>query len=105
MNTSGGDAPAETLAEMISVSPGILDWFKTETGVVGLLTVEETSELARWVGIFLRSYEPPRAAWGIAAITRHFRTSEPDVEHLEELFEVINEAAGEMLGLAAIRVE
>jgi hypothetical protein len=100
-----GEEPAEILGGMLSVSPGVEDWFAAEVGLVGVLTIEETSELARLAGRFRRSYKPPHRAKGLAALTRHFRTSEPAVEHLDELFEVIDESAAEMLGLAVIRVE
>ena len=40
-----------------------------------------------------------------AAIGHHFRTSEPAIERLDELLEVVDEAAAEMMGIAAIRVE
>jgi hypothetical protein len=100
-----GEDPSETLAELISAHKGIEDWFEAPSGLVGLLTVEETSELARTIGVFRRKFRAPKPPSGIAALTRHFRTSEPAVEHLDELFDVVEEAAAEMLGLAAIRVE
>lgn len=99
-----GEEPAGVLAELISASPGVEEWFAYDSGVVGLLTIEENSQLARALELFRREYRPPDRPRGIAALTRHFLTSEPAVEHLDDLIEVVHESAGEMLGLAAIRV-
>jgi hypothetical protein len=100
-----GEDAADVLAEMISAHQGVEEWFATGGGLVGLLTVEQTSELARSMAAFRKGYRPPRRARGFAGLTRHFRTSEPAIEHLEELFAVVDEAAAEMHGLGVIRVE
>ena len=99
-----GEDPSEILGAMISAAPGVEEWFASEYGLVGLLTVEETCGLAQCAGRFRKKFSPPRRAGGLTALTRHFRTSGPAIEQLEELFEVVNEAAAEMLGFAAIRV-
>ena len=99
-----GEAVADVLGSLVSGGPGIEPWFGSEFGLVGLLNVEETSELARALGKFRKGFSPPRRPKGLAALSRHFRTSGPAIEHLEELFEVIDDCAAEMLGLAAVRV-
>jgi hypothetical protein len=100
-----GEDPAETLAGLITAQPGVEDWFRSDYGLVGILSADETSDLARVLGRFRRDYVPPPRPRGLAAIGRHFKTAEPAIEHLDELFAVVEEAAAEMLGLAGIRVD
>jgi hypothetical protein len=100
-----GEDAADVLAELISAQQGVEEWFATGGGLVGLLTVEQTSELARSMAAFRKGYRPAKRARGLAGLTRRFRTSEPAIEHLEELFGVVDEAAAEMRGLGVIRVE
>jgi hypothetical protein len=98
-----GEEPGEMLAELITVAPNVEEWFKVEQGLVGILPPGDTEDLAIAFLRFRTKYKPPPPPRGLAAITRHFATSEPAVEHIQDLMDIIDAAAASHLGLAAFR--
>jgi hypothetical protein len=98
-----GEEAGETLGELISAGKNVEEWFQSDTGLIGILTEEETQSLASAFAYFRKTYRPPDQPRGLAAITRRFSAADPAKEHLSDLMEVIDEAAARGAGLAVLR--
>lgn len=100
-----GDEAAEMLGDLVSAVPNIADWFRVEVGLVGLLTQAQTQALSAAFAAFRRRYRPPEPPRGLAAWTRRFASTDPAREMLDDLMNLVDEAAACSRGIAALREE
>jgi hypothetical protein len=100
-----GEAVAETLGVLISAAPNVQDWFAADGGPAGLLSEEQTRELAAAFAAFRRHYRPPEPPRGLSALARRFTATEPAHELLDDLMRLVEEAAARRQGIAILREE
>lgn len=97
-----GEEPGDFLAELISAGPGIEDWFRSPTGLVGLLSTPTTEELTHQLAGF-KQQEQTRLSRGISALTRRLSTAEAAKDPLQSLIRLVERAATHGNGIAAFK--
>jgi hypothetical protein len=101
--TGTGEDAADLLGSLVSVEPGVEDWWRTEVGLAGLLTAEQTKEIASGLPALARK-EPQRPKTrGLAALASKFAPADFARDHLAELTELIDEAIRYGHGLGVMR--
>jgi hypothetical protein len=98
-----GEEVGEQLGELLSAEPHIEDWFRSDGGLIGILTEEETVSLDSAFTYFRKTYNPPSPLRGLASLTRRFSAADPAKEHLSDLMDVVAQAAGRHAGLGVLR--
>ena len=98
-----GEEAGEVLGELISAEPHVEEWFRSDTGLAGILTEAETRDLAAAFAYFRKTYHPPKPPRGLAGLTQRFSAADPAQEHLADLMEVVEQAAAGRAGLAVSR--
>jgi hypothetical protein len=96
---------AETLGALLSGRNHVEEWFGCDAGLMGLLTPEEAEKLNRQFDAFRRSYRPRPRRSGIGALTRLFTTTDPAHESIQDLLSLVEQAAEQKMGLAAVLEE
>ena len=88
----------ELMVEFTGNAHRIEDWLRSSSGLMGLLSVEETFELSQ----FLKSHRPKeeRPRGKLSAVTSLFRTGSANVTFVEELTQLCDEAESGEYGLA-----
>jgi hypothetical protein len=97
-----GEEPGDLLAELISAEPGIEDWFRTESGMVGVLSAPTTEELAHLVGPFDLNGEE-RPARGVAQLARKLAVTDTPKDPLQSLIDLVKRATQRGCGVAAFK--
>ena len=95
-----GEEPGDLLAELISAAPGVEDWFKTDSGIVGILSAPTVEELTHMLSPF-KLEAPKSRPKGIAQITRKLTTIDPPKDPLQSLIKLLEESAAHGYGIAA----
>ena len=97
-----GEEPGDVLAALISAGPGIDDWFRTDSGMVGVLSAPATEELLHQLAPF-RMEDEERPARGIASLTRKLATTDSVKDPLQSLIRLVERAADHGYGIAAYK--
>ncbi len=92
---------ADLLTELLVGGSNVAPWFASRHGVVGLLTPDQTRDLAARLGRFCRRAEPKAKPGKLQSLFRLFSPSAEDDTVLEALRELVDEAAARGDGLAA----
>lgn len=100
---ANGEEPGDMLAEFISAAPGVEDWFKADSGLVGILSAPTVEELTHMLAAF-KTDEPRTHNRGLAGIRRKLTTSDPPKDPLQSLIKLLEESASRGFGIAAYRV-
>ncbi len=93
----------DLLGALVSGEPHIEDWFRVESGLVGILSQSQTKDLSQAFELLRRDLKPPSRPKGLGAITRRFATTEAAGDRLEDLFKLVDNCAKRNLGVGVLR--
>lgn len=92
---------ADLLTELLVGGSNVAAWHRTERGLVGLLTPEQTRDLAPRLGRFCRRETETRRPGWFEKLRRLFSPTDEEATVLRALRDVVDEAAARGDGLAA----
>src|SRR2546421_7790287 len=98
-----GEEVTEILGSLVSGEPNMEEWFRLESGLVGILSPEETQRLSRELEGLRRDMAPAARPRGLGSITRLFTTTEAAGDRFDDLVKLITDAAGRELGVGVLR--
>jgi hypothetical protein len=96
---------ADMLGALLSRANRVEPWFACDAGLMGMLSREEAAQLDRRLDAFRRNRRTAAKRAGFGALTRLFTTTDPARENVDDLIEIVGEAAARKTGLAAVLEE